>query len=161
MATAPKKVATATKKPTPTVAAKASAAPGSTVKSTSDAPVSLGRVGDFEFAMTVWPEIPALPTRAASSLALPFRGWFPKMVHNGEVFVPTSFWIDQREVEPEKVTAGYVKAKIRDAFRKWQRDEPEASAGHSLVLIAREPGDDNGRITQAGMSVFMQITKES
>lgn len=109
--------------------------------------------------MEVWPEIPADAGRARSSLALPFQDWFPKMAHNAHVFLPTRFWTDERKVDAEAVTPAYVKSKIRDAFRKWQAADAEGRKGHSLVLMARDAGDDNGRFTEAGMSVFMQIAK--
>lgn len=132
---------------------------GAELKSTSPAAVELGKVGGITFTMEVWPEIPVTSGRARSSLELPFKSWFPQMAHNAHVFLPTRFWTDERNVDPERVTPAYVKSKIRDAFRKWQADDAEGRKGHSLVLIARDPGDDNGRFTEAGMSVFMQIAK--
>lgn len=129
-------------------------------------PVEVGRIGAYVFTQEIVPEIPK-PHRSASANDLPFKGWFPGMRHNGHIFLPKRFWTNSaddkelpgREVDPESVTSVYVKSKIRDAFRKWKKDDPLLS-NRELILVERAKGDDNGSFTEDGMSIFMQINDE-
>lgn len=160
---APKK-SSVSHKPAATTGAKAPAAPAtSPSEEKPEAPKVLGAVGRFSFALETVPEVPE-PTlsRGPSARDLPFKSWFGEMGHNAHVFLPHEFWTASadeggRGVDPKKATVGYVRAKIRDAFNTWVSKDEEARSDRRLILVPRKKGDDNGRFTEDGTSVFMQI----
>ncbi|MCW2317099.1 hypothetical protein M2322_002653 [Rhodoblastus acidophilus] len=134
------------------------------------APVTLGSRGKFTFEMEELPELPpeALqPARATSAVELPFKEWFPKMKHNGHIFLPRAFWTASKEdggrnVPEDKATVGYARAKINGSFNEWKKKAaPEDGFERSLILIPRKAGEDNGRFKEDGISIFMQITKKA
>lgn len=132
--------------------------------------VALGQVGKFQFFVQKLDALPDIPS-PRTSRALPFKDWFGQMEHNSHVFVPDSFWTAAigdggREVPADKVDTYYVKSKVRNAFRDWQKGD-ESRKNRVLFMFARSKGDnaeglagpgiEEGRFTEPGMSIFIQI----
>ena len=111
-----------------------------------------------DFDVNVAP--PAAPQRTPRRFEMPFASKFftpalevalaGKKPHK---FVPKTFFL-QRAEKPEKVDGKYMKAKIRDQFNKWLKQQsPEISSQLTILLIER-----NGRepeFPEAGVSIWI------
>lgn len=124
--------------------------------------VPVKTVGKFSFVIETGIEIPAAVPRAPSAVELPFKDIFGTMKHNEHFFIPLSFWTSPkseggRGVPEEKASKpGYAKQKVRGAFNDWVKKDPENRSNYDIVTVIRQPGDDNGRFPEAGLSVFFQ-----
>lgn len=142
-------------------------------KAPKSAEIALGNAGKFAFTMRTNVSVPE-NTRTGGYTAnpLPFKAWMDKMQHNAVQFIPEAFWTAKPEeggrgavLEKMKPTAaGYQKAKIRDAFNAWKKQEGKETErkGHSCVLVYRTKGDTDAsgyEYTENGVDFFMQIEK--
>lgn len=127
---------------------------------TAAAPAPLKTVGRFIFALEQDVEIPKTAGRGRPTNALPFHEMFSGMVHKSHIFVPASFWSAPkeeggREVPVEKVTHGYQRNKLMTAFGDWRKKDEAAREKFTLFLVNRNKGDDGGKYTEAGISMFL------
>jgi hypothetical protein len=115
-----------------------------------------------EFDVGIAP--PEAPVRAPRSTELPFASKFfaPAMMvalegKKPHKFIPRSFFL-ARAAKPEGVDAKYMKEKIRGAFNKWIKAQPEA-VRNSLQVLQIERTGKEPEFPEAGISVWIVTAK--
>ena len=122
----------------------------------------LKTIGRFTFALEEGVSIPADRPRRPSAIELPFKDFFGHMEPGTCFFVPSAFWTAPvaeggRGAKPEVAArSGYAREKLRGAFKLWRERDPQGRADLELVIVARAAGEEDGRFTEPGLSVFMR-----
>lgn len=120
----------------------------------------------FSFTPTVGIAIPD-NLHATRESQLPFRAAFSageadaiakKQPH---IFVPLSYFVEERNVAADKATPAYVRAKVRDQFKSWQEEPSATPARLTIVLPAVNRTGNEGieGITEPGVSFWLDLKK--
>jgi len=99
---------------------------------------------------------------------LPFKALYTAMAEqmaadkkdSSENFIPQAFWTEERGVSAEKATPSYMKAKLRDQFNGWVKQDEEARSKYQLKTFARTGKEEAFKKLGAGIS-FWIIDKEA
>lgn len=77
----------------------------------------------------------------------------------GTFFVPSSFWTERAENKEKAGTKGYQQEKLRNAFRTWQKANPEDANVKAAVLATafRTGKEEAFKEVGAGMSVWIDL----
>ena len=100
--------------------------------------------GSFKFILATAQAVPKEEARGPSRIGLPFKAMFSTMDPgtNNTFFVPTAFWVSERGTAPEKATFSFQRAKLREQFNTWRKEDEPNRGALGLTLINRPKGPD-------------------